>query len=300
MNPPSGERPRAVHQPVMPREVVRSLDLKPGQTVVDGTLGAAGHSRLIQDRIQPDGILIGIDRDPMMLELASKQLDPETSRLVNDSYANLNTILADLGIESVDRIVVDLGLSSDQLADRNRGFGFQAGGELDLRFNPAEGIPASQLVAESSADELAEIFESFGDERHARRIAAQIKSVQNRHPVRTAEDLASIVESSVPGRSAHRHPATRVFQALRIAVNSELEHVEKAVTGTFPDALVDGGTLVVLTFHSIEDRIVKNAFREASTWQTINPKPITATSSETKLNPRARSAKLRAAKRKSR
>lgn len=296
MNSDAAGRPQSVHRPVLPREVLRSLELQPGLTVVDGTLGAAGHSRLILEHIQPDGILIGVDRDPMMVELARQKLSEFDCRLVQENYAHLPSIIEQLGIDQVDRILVDLGLSSDQLADRQRGFGILAGGPLDLRFDPGSGQPASDLLAAASADELQRIFSEFGEEPQAAAIAQRIVNRRRSDPVRTAEQLAQLV-TEVVGQRGHRHGATRVFQALRIAVNAELEHVEHALRETFPAVLRPGGLCAVITFHSLEDRITKRAFLENSIWQSVTAKPVTATSAEIRLNPRSRSAKLRVARR---
>jgi 16S rRNA (cytosine1402-N4)-methyltransferase len=313
---------RSVHVPVMPREVIRAMDLHPGLTVLDGTLGAAGHSLLIRKAISPDGCLIGIDRDPMMLEHAKYRLSSDaddnsqaTVILRQGCYNDSEDILTELHLSGVDRLLLDLGLSSDQLADRERGFGFDAGGPLDMRFNPNEGRPAHQLLAEWNENQIANCFEEYGEEPDSTRIAAEI--VQRRttgHPVRTTEDLENAVSvakgsgnsrspksRSTSGRSAAvgsdrgpRNPATRVFQALRIAVNNELEHVEQMLTTIMPRILNDGGIAVILTFHSLEDRIVKNAMKGLQGWHVTTRTPIEATPAEIRLNPRTRSAKLRA------
>lgn len=289
----------AVHKPVLLREVVHHLDLQPGLTVVDGTVGAAGHSRRILEVIGPTGTLIGLDRDPMMLGLAAQVLSAPNVHLIHFSYADLPEALQSLNVDSVDRILLDLGLSSDQLVDRERGFGFQTGGPLDMRFDTSRGQPAWQLMENADAEELARIFQGYGEERFSGAIAAEIVARRKRSPVRTAADLVEAVERAVPGKSrqeSHKHPATRVFQALRIAVNEELSHLQRALEHSLYDSLKTGGRLVVITFHSLEDRLVKDAFRNEERWQNLTPKPVPATPLEQKINPRSRTAKLRAAR----
>lgn len=284
----------SVHQPVLLREVLRFLDLQPGLSVADGTVGAGGHSTHILKHITSTGTLIGLDRDAMMLTHAAKRLDAESCHLHQASYTELEDILEQLGIASVDRVLLDLGLSSDQLADDTRGFGFQTPGPLDLRFDTRGGSPAWEQIQDWDVDTLEGILKEYGEERFARRIAENIKTAN----VRTVDDVCRAVESAVPGkqlREARKHPATRVFQALRIAVNNELDHVKTMVGEVLPRCLSPGGIAVVISFHSLEDRIIKAAFRGES-WQILTPKPVTAQPMEQRLNPRARSAKLRAAK----
>ncbi|MFG0334893.1 MAG: 16S rRNA (cytosine(1402)-N(4))-methyltransferase RsmH [Maioricimonas sp. JB049] len=285
-----------VHIPVMPREVIELLDLSPGQVVVDGTVGGGGHSRLILDQIGTAGMLVGLDRDNSMLDRARQQVSGENCRLVQSSYADLADVLKDLQLQAVDRVLVDLGLSSDQLADRSRGFGFAAGGPLDLRFDPSQGEPAAELLLSASADRLEQIFRDYGEDPNAARIARAIVDQRRREPIRTAEELARLV-ADAPGRGGRSgtHPATRVFQALRIAVNEELDHLQRFLDVTLPACLRPGGRAVVITFHSLEDRIVKNAFRDRDRWALVNRKPMTASAAEIRRNPRSRSAKVRAA-----
>ena len=290
---------RSVHVPVMPREVMHWLQLSHGLTVLDGTAGAGGHSALILKSIGSNGRLISTDRDPFMLQLASKKVSGPNCHLVRSSYIEAREILQKLSIPAVDRVLLDLGLSSDQLADRERGFGFDAGGPLDMRFNSSEGKPVSELLKTQSEEDLKRIFEEYGEEPAAARIAAEI--VRRRHhssPVETTEDLEDCVAKAtgLSRNSGGRNYATRVFQALRIAVNDELRHVEIMLNDILPTIMAPGGIAVILTFHSLEDRIVKSAFKGHPQWQVLTKTPVEASPAEVRLNPRSRSAKLRAAK----
>jgi 16S rRNA (cytosine1402-N4)-methyltransferase len=298
------EPPRTVHVPVMLKEVLQFLHLEPGLTVVDGTVGAGGHSREILHRIGPRGTLIGLDRDAMMLDIAALQLSGLSCHLHKASYAELPGVLAENAIPAVDRILLDLGLSSDQLADDTRGFSFGSDGPLDLRFDTTQGEPAADLVMRLDEHELADLFEHYGEDPHARRVARNLVAWRARRPIRTGKDLAdAIADPGAGGRKSRdsrqspgRHPATRVFQALRIAVNRELEQLERALSGVLYDCLKPGGIAVIISFHSLEDRLVKRAFRDSTLWQPLSPRPITASPSEQRLNPRSRSARLRGAK----
>ncbi|WP_240928380.1 16S rRNA (cytosine(1402)-N(4))-methyltransferase RsmH [Thalassoroseus pseudoceratinae] len=299
-----------VHRPVLLREVMREMELSSGLTVLDGTVGAAGHSQKIWQKIRPDGTLIGLDRDPMMLAYASTKLrsdaaDAQRIILEHASYADAASVLESHQIDQVDRVLLDLGLSSDQLASDDRGFSFQATGDLDLRFDPSRGHPAWKMLQNWSETELCEIFEEYGEERYSRRIAAGIEQhrQENSKPLRSAKELTEIVLRSVPSsarQDAKKHPATRVYQALRIAVNQELDHLRQALDETLPRIVRPGGRALIITFHSLEDRMVKAAFRGAS-WQTTQTgpskalKPISASPDEVRLNPRARTARLRVA-----
>ncbi len=293
---------RPVHVPVMPREVMQWLHLTSGLTVLDGTVGAGGHSQLIMKSLGETGQLIGLDRDPMMLAIAGKKLPHEQHQnchLLRSSYADAASVLQQLGVDRVDRVLLDLGLSSDQLSDRQRGFGFDAGGPLDMRYHPHEGRPAAELLRTLDEKQLEDIFRMHGEEPAAAKVASEI--VRRRrlgHPVTTAEELESCVRDAVGAARAAggRNPATRVFQALRIATNDELQHVERMLTEVLPTILNPGGITVILTFHSLEDRIVKNAFKGHQGWQVLTKTPIEASPAEIRLNPRSRSAKLRAAR----
>lgn len=302
MNEPTGhpERtPKAVHIPVLLREVLQHLDLQPGMTVVDGTVGAGGHSSHILKRIGPTGRLVGLDRDPYMLGWAAKKLDAPNCQLVHASYAQMRNVLDDLGIDRVDRILLDIGLSSDQLAADDRGFSFQAPGPLDLRFDTTQGEPAWKWLQKIDLAELHEILDNYGEEPFARKIAERIVQQEPVKPIRTAQDLSEIVQSALPASisvQARRDPVIRVFQALRIAVNQELLQLETVLSGVLANCLVPGGIVVIISFHSLEDRQVKQAFREPAVWHNLTPKPVSATPQEQRANPRSRSAKLRSAR----
>lgn len=298
----SGVPVPAVHAPVLLREVVRYLDLIEDQIVVDGTVGAGGHSRAILDKLGPAGRLVGLDRDPMMLRLAGQKLDDPRVVLRTSSYMGLLDVLNELGISAVDRVLLDLGLSSDQLADRERGFGIRAGGPLDLRFDPETNpLSAADVVNRFSESELEDFFRGYGEERFSGPIAAAIVARRAAKPIHSVDDLVEAVISAVPSgfqRTARVHPATRIFQALRILVNDELGHLQIALADVIPRALKPGGRAAIITFHSLEDRIVKDAFRNKDIWENLTPKPVTAIPAESRLNPRSRTAKLRVAVRK--
>ena len=291
----------SVHIPVMPREVLHYLQLSEGLIVMDGTVGAAGHSLQILERIGQTGRLVGFDRDPMMLAYAEQKLNHPNTELFRASYADAQDYLNRIDIQSVDRVLLDLGLSSDQLIDRQRGFGFDAGGPLDMRFDSSRGTSAADFLQTSGQEEIEAVFKDFGEESFARQIADHICKTRKTKPIKTTEDLEACVRAAIP-RSANKgskNPATRVFQALRIAVNDELEHVQRMMTSVLPEILKPGGIAVILTFHSLEDRIVKSAFKGNQTWQVLTKSPIESTPAETRLNPRSRSAKLRTAQRQS-
>jgi 16S rRNA (cytosine1402-N4)-methyltransferase len=240
-----------------------------------------------------------------MLDIAALQLSGLPCHLHKASYAELPRVLADLATPAVDRILLDLGLSSDQLADNSRGFSFASDGPLDLRFDTSQGEPAADLVMRLDEHDLGDLFERYGEEPHARRMARNLVAWRGRQPIRTGKDLADAIADAGTTRktsrdsrrqSPLRHPATHVFQALRIAVNRELEQLEVALNGVLFECLKPGGIAVIISFHSLEDRLVKRAFRDSTLWQPLSPKPITASPSEQRLNPRSRSARLRGAK----
>jgi 16S rRNA (cytosine1402-N4)-methyltransferase len=288
----------SLHVPVMLDEVTAGLDPRPGQTFVDGTLGAGGHARRLAEMVGPRGLVVGLDRDPAALAAARHALSGLPVKLVQANYCDLNEVLEREEIAAVDGIVLDLGLSSDQLADDARGFSFAASGALDLRFDPTAGEPAWRLIERLSETQLADLIFKYGEERYSRRIARALVERRRAEPLRTARELAELVRRSVPrGRGKARiDPATRTFQALRIAVNDELGSLARALED-FPNHLAAGGRLAVISFHSLEDRLVKEAFRNDPRYENLTKKPLRPGEAEVHRNPRARSAKLRLARR---
>jgi 16S rRNA (cytosine1402-N4)-methyltransferase len=286
------------HRPVLAEEVLAWLRPTAGQTIVDGTLGGGGHSRLMAEAVGPNGLVIGLDRDIAVIELAGKELQNLPVKAIQANYSDLPEVLDELNIDTVDGILLDLGLSSDQLADPARGFSFHSMGTLDLRFDTSRGEPAWKLVERLSAEHLADLFFRYGEERYSRRIARRIAECRRKNPIRTAAELARIVRESVPrSRDERIDPATRTFQALRIAVNDELKWLEVALR-RMPDRLRPGGRLAVISFHSLEDRLVKDSFRGDDRLEVLTRRPIRPDEPEVAANPRARSAKLRVAERK--
>jgi 16S rRNA (cytosine1402-N4)-methyltransferase len=285
------------HVPVLAAEVVGWLQPKAGQTFVDGTLGGGGHSRSLADAIGPNGLVIGLDRDSGAVERAASRLQGLPVRPIHGNYSDVPELLAELKIEKVDGILLDLGLSSDQLADAERGFSFESVGPLDLRFDTTRGEPAWRLVERLSAEHLADLIYEYGEERFSRQIARRIVDIRRKEPIRTAADLARIVRASVP-RNHHERidPATRTFQALRIAVNEELKWLEVALR-RLPECLKINGRLAIISFHSLEDRRVKTSFREDVRLHVLTRRPLRPTEAEVADNPRSRSAKLRVAER---
>ncbi len=286
-----------IHIPVLADEIRQWLAPRPGDTIVDGTLGGGGHTRLLAEAVGAQGRVIALDRDPHAIAAAERNLAGFPVQLVHSNYKDLPEVLGQLGVSTVDGIVLDLGLSSDQLADHERGFSYEASGPLDLRFDPTTGEPASRLVNRLDADALADLIYRYGEERFSRRIARKIVERRRVAPIETAAELAELVRQCVPRARHHRiDPATRTFQALRIAVNQELESLETALE-RLPDCLCPGGRLAIISFHSLEDRLVKNAFRNDDRLEVLTKKPIRPTESEIARNPRSRSARLRVAAR---
>ncbi len=282
----------------MLREVLRELDLKPGLTVVDGTVGAGGHSQKISEQIGETGILIGLDRDSMMLNFAAERVSGAGRHLIRNSYSEIRNVLNELGIDGVDRILLDLGLSSDQLADRQRGFGYSVDAPLDMRFDNRSGKSVAEFLDDVDQTELTEILTTYGEEKFSEAIAQRIVERRRQQPIRTTRDLTEAVEEAIPARfrqQSRKDPSTRVFQALRIAVNQELTHLERSLQTELYEALAPGGRLSIITFHSLEDRLVKNAFRDDNRWKVLSKKPTAPTPAEVRMNPRSRSAKLRTA-----
>ncbi|HSK87086.1 MAG TPA: 16S rRNA (cytosine(1402)-N(4))-methyltransferase RsmH [Anaerolineales bacterium] len=297
------------HQPVLYQEIIHAWQPRRAGRYVDGTLCAGGHARGILEASAPDGQLLGLDVDPQALTLARKNLAPYEERihLAQASYTSLSTQLALLQWEAVDGIVLDLGASSMQFDTPKRGFSFMHDAPLDMRFGPHALMTAADLVNKYSERELADLIYRYGEERESRKIA---RAIVKARPLHTTRELVAVIESVSPRRGDRVHPATKTFQALRIAVNEELASIEEVLPQAVA-ALSAGGRLAVISFHSLEDRIVKDFFREQSKdlvnppyermyeverkaiVKEINRKPITPTDEEIQTNPRARSAKLR-------
>jgi 16S rRNA (cytosine1402-N4)-methyltransferase len=293
---PEPATPNPVHRPVLLREVVAWLSPREGAVLVDGTVGAGGHASALAAGLGPGGRLIGLDRDPEMLALAERATRGLPVTLVRAPYSDLGEVLEELGIGAVDGILLDLGLSSDQLAWAYRGFSFADDGPLDMRFDPEAETTAAEVVNTWSEEALARLFFDYGEERHSRRVARRIVEARRIEPIATTGRLAEIVRKSIPGKWGPIDPATRVFQALRIAVNDELGHLDDALA-QLADWLRPGGRAAIISFHSLEDRRVKLAFRDDPRLTVLTRKPLVATAEETAVNPRARSAKLRVAER---
>jgi len=293
--------PESVHVPVLLREVLEFLNPQEGKIYVDGTLGGGGHTEAL---CRCGAKVIAFDRDSEALNRTEQRLrslfdtSPFPIRFAHANYRYFAEALDMLEIGKIDGFLLDLGLSSDQLADSGRGFSFDSDGALDMRFDPSEGLPAYEWLEIQSEESLANTIYLYGEERRSRRIVRRIvEARETGQPIHTARQLAELVRQCVPKSRKHPiDPATRTFQALRIAVNDELGSLQ-AVLAQLPKRIQPGGVAVVISFHSLEDRIVKNAFRENPSWKIMTPKPITASEEEIARNPRSRSAKLRAAKR---
>ena len=288
------------HEPVMVTEALRHLAPREGGRYLDLTVGAGGHARALLERVGPTGLVVGVDRDAETLERTSRTLKPEypQSRYIHANFAEIDELSRLLEPIRFDGVLLDLGASSMHLDDAERGFSFLRSGPLDMRMDRTARTTAADLVRRLSVEDLERILREYGEERHARRIARAIVEARKRRPLMTTTDLATLVERV----SAHReriHPATRTFQALRIAVNDELGSLSRFLDA-FPRLLVPGGVIVVIAFHSLEDRLVKTAFRrlkQEGRLEILTPKPETATEEEVARNRRARSAKLRAGRR---
>jgi 16S rRNA (cytosine1402-N4)-methyltransferase len=306
------------HTPVMVEEVVRFLKPESGDVVVDATIGAGGHSRAIVKHLGPQGLLIGIDRDPEMAELAARQLrqsgiSESRFKISAASFTNIGRELTRLEITKIDGVIFDCGVASAQLDDPGRGFSFAKDGPLDCRFNQGDPVTAEKLVNTLSPGELERIFREYGEERWAAQIARRIIRERKRARIARTLQLADVVKRAIPRGKwpRHHHPATRAFQALRIAVNSELEMLERGISEVLL-LLNRSARAVVITYHSLEDRVVKRQFAAAARqcqcpplqprctcggkarYQILTPKPVTPSEEEIGENPRARSAKLRA------
>lgn len=288
-----------MHKPVLLDSVLSQLTLKAGQIVIDGTVGGGGHAEAILEAISPDGILIGLDQDEEALKRSEERLKRAGGKFIlkQSNFRNLDQILSLLNIHKVHAVLLDIGISSDQLENPRRGFSFQLEGPLDMRMNQEEGLPAETLVAEASVEELMSIFRNFGEERYARKIAYAIVREREKRPIEATRALKELIERVTPARYRYGriHPATRVFQALRIAVNNELDALREGLPKAF-EALEQNGRLAVISFHSLEDRLVKRFFIEKKNLgigTIITKKPIVPSDQEMETNPRARSAKLR-------
>lgn len=302
---------RFPHQPVLYHEVLDALAPKPGGFYLDGTLGAGGHAEGILHASAPQGKLLGFDLDPEALAIAQRRLLPFQDRTIirHASYRQAQAVLKEIGWKAVDGILLDLGVSSMQIDRPERGFSFMEEGPLDMRFNQNMGLSAEDLVNTLSKEALADIIWKFGEERYSRRIA---RAIVETRPIHTTLELASLIKKSVPGYTSHIHPATRTFQALRIAANKELETLSSALPELI-QCLAPGGRIAVISFHSLEDRIVKQFFKReskdcicppeqpictcehAASIKILTKKPIRATEQEIEENPRSSSAKLRVA-----
>ena len=307
----------AVHISVLLDECIENLNIRPDGIYVDGTLGLGGHSMEIARRLTDGGRLIAIDRDETAIERSRERLAPWSDRItfVHGNFRDLGAILDGLGIEAADGMLFDLGVSSPQLDEEERGFSYMADAPLDMRMDRSEALSARQVVNEWSESELASILRDYGEERYAARIARRIVAQREKKPIDTTLELVELIKSAMPPQALRekQHPAKRSFQAIRIAVNDEL-NAEREMLLTAMDHLRPGGRLCVISFHSLEDRIVKNAIRQRENGctcpkdfpvcvcgfkQTVRTvgKSITAGGEELKNNPRARSARLRVAER---
>lgn len=294
------------HIPVMLNEVLSYLNLSPGKIIVDATIGTGGHSKAILDNILPGGKLIGIDRDQESLAITRERLREFSGscEFIHGNFVDIDTVLenlGNLGVKKIDGVLFDLGVSSFQLEDPQRGFSFQNEGPLDMRLDRNSYISAYDLVNNLTEEEISTLLWNFGQERWHNRIAHLLVKEREKQPISTTLQLANIVVRSIPPQYRYRHyrihPATRTFLGLRIAVNRELETLETAINKTIT-TLERGARICVISFHSLEDRIVKLSFRHAASWgliKIITPKPLTSTHAETGLNPSSRSSKLRVA-----
>jgi 16S rRNA (cytosine1402-N4)-methyltransferase len=302
------------HKPVMLNEVIDSLKIRPEGTYVDGTLGGAGHSSQIARRLSGEGRLFGFDQDAAAIEAAAKSLEPYKDRvsIIRSNYSEMRERLSELGVRSADGILLDLGVSSYQLDDAQRGFSYRADAPLDMRMDQRQKLSAREVVNGYSIGELTRVIREYGEERFARNIAKHITAEREKKPIETTGELISIIKAAIPAkaREGGGHPAKRTFQAIRIEVNRELDVLSDSLDGMI-DLLADGGRICVITFHSLEDRIVKEVFRrnenpctcppefpvcvcgKKSKGHVITRKPIIPSVEETEENPRSKSAKLR-------
>jgi 16S rRNA (cytosine1402-N4)-methyltransferase len=310
MAPASGP---GAHAPVLAREALDALDVRPEGVYVDATFGRGGHSRLILERLGPAGRLLAIDRDPEAVA-AARTIEDGRFACVHANFGVIAQVLDGAGVARVDGVLLDLGVSSPQLDDPARGFSFRRDGPLDMRMDPTRGESAAAWLERAEQQDIGEVIRTHGEERFAEQIARAIVAARARQPLRTTRQLATVVAEAVRTREPGQDPATRTFQALRIHLNQELEELALALPASM-DRLVAGGRLVVISFHSLEDRIVKRAMRAAASPPPLPTrlpvraadipapkfrlvgKPVRASHEETASNPRARSAILRALER---
>lgn len=285
------------HIPVLLNEVLDLLCIKPEGIYIDCTIGEGGHAEAALDIIHPKGFLIGIDCDETVLETARERLEKFAGsfKLVHDNFSNILDVCSRLNIKAVDGIILDVGISSYQIDNPERGFSFNKDGPLDMRMDQSSNLTAQRLINHASYDELTKIFFEYGEERYSRKIASKIVSERNKKFIQTTFELVSTIKKAIPLRRYRIHPATKVFQALRIAVNNELKNLSAAITDGF-SLLKKEGRMAIISFHSLEDRIAKNKFREFKMNEQakiITKKPLTPAREEVNENIRSRSAKLR-------
>jgi len=289
------------HLPVMVEEVVELLGPCPRERLLDATVGSAGHALAVARIVGPEGVIVGIDRDDAAIERATAALEGAGPRvcLRRANFTEAERVLDECGVDEVDMVILDLGVSSNQLDDPSRGYAFKATGPLDMRADRRQALTAETLVNESAEEDLADIIYEYGEERESRRIAREIVRARAKERIRTTTELAALVARAKRERRGRIHPATRVFQALRIAVNRELESLEEGLVAMWR-RLAPEGRVAVISFHSLEDRIVKGFFRErkkAEGAEILTKKPVRAGKRERERNPRSRSAKLRVLRR---
>ena len=289
-----------IHLSVLPAEVLDFLDPRPGGVYMDGTLGLGGHTRSILERSAPDGRVVAFEWDEEAIRLSRERLAEYSDRLiiVRRNFAEIAEGLQEAGVALLDGLLIDIGLSSLQLDKGLRGFSFQRDEPLDMRMDSRRAVSAASIVADASEEELADIFFYYGEERQARRIAAEVVQQRRLEPILTSKQLAGVVARAVPKRFHPQkiHVATKVFQALRIAVNTELENLARILEAA-PPLLKPGATMCVISFHSLEDRMVKRKFRDIAEYEVVTTRPVMAGVDEVAVNPRSRSARLRVAKR---
>jgi len=295
---------QTVHIPVMLEETMLGLEVRPGGVWVDGTLGGGSHTRALLERSAPDGIVYSFDVDPKALERAKESLASFGERFqpVEANFRHLDDRLAERGVMSVDGILLDLGVSSDEIADPSKGLSFMTEGPLDMRLGPManeDGLTAADIVNTWKPNEIEQLIREFGEEKFAKRIVDAIVTARKSGRITRTTELAGIIKQAVPSsyERGRIHPATRTFQALRIVVNDEIEALKEAIEGSHR-ILAPGARLAVIAFHSLEDRIVKTAFKDKERWEPLTKRPQEATEEETSKNPRSRSAKVRVAKKK--